>query len=220
MVPGRVGGVTRRALQAGTRGVDGSRVTPALRRRAVLVGSAMVLGIAGATAAGHLLSVPPVVEPRPVVTLVRDVAIDLPHEVDGPRTDDGCPAATFRSPHPAMETTVGSASVAVPLPRLEAHVMIVCLGRAAEIGDTEELVRLRTSAPDDAQPLSSAPVTVRSAFGEAVRLDTTFSSTGTVLLEWFTDHDGWLMAVGYLGPPPDPEGVATVEAMLTTWSWS
>lgn len=194
-------------------------MTLALRRRAVLVGSAMVLGIAGATAAGHLLAAPPVDEPWPVVTLVRDTAIDLPHQVDGPRKDD-CPAATFRSPHPAMEDTVGSASVAVLLPRLDAHLLIVCIGRTADIGDTEELVRSRTSAPDDAMPLSSAPVTVRSAFGEAVRLDTSFSSTGTVLLEWFTDHDGWLMAVGYLGPPPDAEGVATIEAMLTTWSWS
>lgn len=194
-------------------------MTPALRRRAVLLGSAMVLGISGATWTGHLLTAPQDGEPRPEVTLVRDVAVDLPHRVEGPRTDDGCPAATFQSPHPAMEGTVGSASVAVPLPRLEAHLMIVCLGRASEIGDTEEIVRLRTSAPDDALPLSTTPVTVRSAFGEAVRLDTTFTSTGTVLLEWFTDRDGWVMAVGYLGPPPDADGVATIEAMLTTWAW-
>ena len=188
-----------------------------LRRRALLVGSAVVLGAVGAATSVQVGSTWQDDPTWPSVVLVRDPDISLPYSVEGPRKDEGCPASTFQSPEPVAQQTVGEATVTVPLPSLDAHLLVVCLWRADEMGDTRELVRQRTGEISDLMPVTE-PVGVSSAFGEAVRLDSKFGRT--TLLEWFTDRDGWVVSVAYLGPPPAPEDVAVVEAMLTTWTWT
>ncbi|WP_426594853.1 hypothetical protein ACPPVS_04600 [Cellulomonas sp. McL0617] len=63
------------------------------------------------------------------------------------------------------------------------------------------------------------PVLVHSAFGDAYRIDTRLGTT--TLREWFTDHDGVVVGVGLMYADGAETSVtsATVESMLTSWSW-
>lgn len=193
------------------------------RRGRVLVGVAIAILIGLALAAWGLATnrAPQQVDlaTLDVVTLEGDPGVRLPHPVMVPEADQGCPAFTVDAPVPTRDAVSGQDTWFSLDAGRGSSLVLTCLGPVAETGRIGEVIG---AVPLEAEGSIrfGTPVWVRSAFGEALRTETHFDSTGTTLTEWFTERDGHLVAVGHLHRTADVADFATIEAMLTTWRWS
>ncbi|WP_028047678.1 hypothetical protein [Cellulomonas sp. URHE0023] len=149
-----------------------------------------------------------------------DEGIALPFTVAVPAAR-GCPDYAFDAPLPDPGA-VGPTSdrtfhlSASPM----AAILVVCLPDAG--GSAEAVVAHHLAVPiSDGTHITDGPVLVRSAFGEAFRIDTQFGTTGPTIREWYTDHDGVVIVVGLIFyPGADVAGsTSIVESMLTSWTW-
>jgi hypothetical protein len=154
----------------------------------------------------------------PVREITADPGVVLDQVLAVPADPGGCPGFTVPAPaasrYPPSRGEDGGSEAAIPLGS-EAHVMVVCMGRSAEVGfppdaDPEEfeasgLELLRIEA-------------VRSAHGEGPAIT---SRIGRMLLtDYYVERDGWVHAVGYLRPEEVGDTyLPVVETMLASWSW-
>jgi hypothetical protein len=154
----------------------------------------------------------------PVETLDSDVA--LPFTVAVPAAGD-CPEYAFDAPLPDPGPVGPTSDRTFRLSdKPLAAILVVCLPQAG--GSAEEVVAHHLAVPiSDGAHITDGPVLVRSAFGEAFRIDTQLGAGGPTIREWYVDHDGVVVVVGLIfAPDVDVEGSESiVESMLTSWTW-
>ena len=152
----------------------------------------------------------------PVETLTATV--DLPYAVQV-LASRGCPQYSFRAPVPDPGAAAGTSNRTFRLASSPVQaVFVTCLPDAG--GSAEAVVAKHIDTPVvDGATIVGGPVLVRSAFGTAYRIETSIGAT--TLREWYTDHDGVVVAVGFLydAGADATTTSATVESMIASWSW-
>ncbi|MDT0166351.1 hypothetical protein Q9R32_12380 [Actinotalea sp. AC32] len=182
------------------------------RARAVVGSCVVTAAVLGATACSG--QEPPAAVPSATVTL-EPTAVAPAHAVRVAAAG-GCPGYGLTSPV-APRRSEGGTDLELDD---ESWVTVRCLGPTEQAGTAPEAA---SPWPDGVQAPAgtrTGPVLVVSAYGEAFRADTHFTSNGVRLTEWFVERHGYLLAVGYLRHEDAADRTATVEAVLASWEWA
>lgn len=167
-----------------------------------------------------------------VLTADDAIVLDSTLDLTGPAVEP-CPAVSMPIPA-AYSDAVTSHEPVADLPdsagqttvRLSptSWMLVVCLGDADQVGTPEQIVQRHRTDADFAGsfPVQLRPVRVTAPFGEAVRWSGSFAAdgSGTWLTDWYVEHDGTVLAVGYLRQATDPDRTTLVESMLAGLTWS
>lgn len=161
-------------------------------------------------------------------TIVLDASLDLAGPAVAP-----CPAVSMPMPAQYTDAVASSAplsdmpdSVGQTRVRLSptSWLLVVCLGNVDKAGTPEQIVLRHQTDADFSRsfPVQLRPVRVTAPFGEAIRWTGTFATDGDGkwLTDWYVEHDGTVLVVGYLRQSTDPDRTTLVESMLAGLAWN